>query len=186
MIGEINNTQSKKYTRKQIDVRYHSLVQESEDNFNLQIRGANDKLTQLNADVNRRLLEEKTKLEKEIIKLQERKKELDRFASEKITEYRTKCDEFKQTIKNQRDQSLAKYKKDYEFTLKQNGYLLEKPIGTELKKKCWDRWIGKFAFQSKCLCCDKNNIDNNNFEVCYVVSEKNGGKKKYTKFKTCL
>lgn len=44
-----------------------------------------------------------------------------------------------------------------------------------VKRKVWNKWIGKELGTSLCLCCKITEIDKLSFHCGHIISEKNGG-----------
>jgi len=51
----------------------------------------------------------------------------------------------------------------------------KKYIPLPVKRKVWDKWIGKAFGTSLCLCCKLTEIDKMSFHCGHVISERNGG-----------
>ncbi len=52
----------------------------------------------------------------------------------------------------------------------------KKRIPLVVKRKVWDKWVGKSIGTCLCLCCKLTEISQMSFHCGHVVSEKNGGK----------
>ena len=51
----------------------------------------------------------------------------------------------------------------------------KQPPSLELKKQCWDYWIGENIGKTNCLCCQKNPIYQMSFTAGHILAHVNGG-----------
>ena len=60
-------------------------------------------------------------------------------------------------------------------TIKKNIKKRKKNIPKAIKDQSWNKYIGKEIGETKCICCNNNNINSKTFIAGHIISEKNEG-----------
>ena len=132
-------------------------------------------------------LEQQIKLKKEMVE-KEIKEENERVEKEKKAE-KERIEKEKKAEKERIDKEKKAEKERIDKEKKAEKYTEEKEqqsedIEKKKKKqsipksvKChvWELYIGKHINEHRCVCCKKTLIQNTNFDVGHVISEKDGG-----------
>jgi hypothetical protein len=134
-------------------------------------------------ELENKLKEEENKLKELERKLKEEqenklKEELERKLKEE-QENKLK-EELEKKLKEELEKKLKeelenKIKEELENKLKEEVKRKKQSIPKNVKIIIWNHYIGEDIIKHKCLCCKKVTINNTNFEVGHVLSEKNGG-----------
>ena len=129
-----------------------------------------------NERVEKERIEKEKKAEKERIE-KEKKAEKERIEKEKKAE-KERIDKEKKAEKERidKEKKAEKYTEEKE----QQSEDIEKKkkkqsIPKSVKCHVWELYIGKHINEHRCVCCKKTLIQNTNFDVGHVISEKDGG-----------
>jgi 5-methylcytosine-specific restriction endonuclease McrA len=111
----------------------------------------------------------------------------DKQANQRITQLETKCKELEQTIETMSKQyhnmsstvvsltaSTSTGSTSSSSTTTQIN-AKKKKIPFNLRKHCWNEYVGSAIGSTKCLCCQRIEITQLEFECGHVIAEANGG-----------
>jgi len=108
--------------------------------------------------------------------LEKQKKEIERQQQEIELSLKLEIEKQKKEQEMIEKQKKEQERLEYELLLQQSEQKKKKQaIPKNVKTIVWNNYIGPHINSHRCLCCKKVLIDNTNFEVGHVISEKDGG-----------
>ena len=106
-----------------------------------------------------------------IEELEKQRQEIESKMKEELEKQQKLEEETKIIAMEEEKRLLEEQRKKEKEELKKKKQSIPKQVRTIV----WNHYIGEDIIKHKCLCCKKVTINNTNFDVGHVLSEKNGG-----------